>query len=177
MKVPLVIKAVVDTRSGVANHLALPGEAVVIERGVPRWLVVKCPCGCGDEVPINLDERAGPAWRLYRGGKTGVSLYPSVWRDTGCESHFVVWRSQILLFGRYETYGSTLDETDDLRVLAERVLKSWPPDRWASYVDVADELHEVPWDVLDACRLLVSAGSLTERRGRVRGTYRVREHS
>src|SRR6267378_4236509 len=80
-------------------HLvSAPGDAVLIERGTPRWLLLACPCGCGAELPINLDRRAGKAWRVYKHGTTTLSVYPSVWRDTDCGSHFIIWRGNILLF-------------------------------------------------------------------------------
>ena len=94
-RLKLSLKAVVESRASATGKLALPGEAVIVERGVPRWLLLKCPCGCGEEIPINVDPRSGKAWRLYQDNRLGITLYPSVWRDTGCESHFIVWRGQI----------------------------------------------------------------------------------
>ena len=70
-----------------------PGEAVLVSRGHDRLLVMRCPCACGDDIIVNLDREAGPAWVLYQ-RRRGTSLYPSVWRDTGCGSHFVVWEDR-----------------------------------------------------------------------------------
>jgi hypothetical protein len=39
------------------------------------------------------------------------------------------------------------------------------------YVDVANAMAEVPWDVLDACRALVRAGRVREGFGDRRGTF------
>ena len=33
------------------------GEFVIVERGKPRLIVMRCPCGCGDHLFINVDER------------------------------------------------------------------------------------------------------------------------
>ncbi len=41
---------------------------------------------------LNLDPRAGKSWRVIMNGPT-LSLVPSVWKETGCESHFVLWRN------------------------------------------------------------------------------------
>jgi hypothetical protein len=76
--------------------VAAPGDAVLVERGVPRALVIKCPDGCGDILLINLDRRSGKAWRLNRTADDKLSLYPSVAKQGGCESHFVVRRSEII---------------------------------------------------------------------------------
>lgn len=66
----------------------------VVERGRPRSVVLQCPCGCDELLVLNVDRTAGPAWRLrLREGR--VSLIPSVWRTTGCESHFVLWENRI----------------------------------------------------------------------------------
>src|SRR3954470_19533554 len=81
--------------------LRQPGDAVLVHRGRPRSLLIACPDGCGETLSINLDPRGGKAWRLYRKG-SAISLSPSVWRDGGCESHFIVWRSRIIWCGPYE---------------------------------------------------------------------------
>ncbi|WP_144006557.1 DUF6527 family protein [Pelomonas sp. KK5] len=165
------LKAEVASRGGVTDLLQEPGDAVLIQRGVPRWLVIKCPCGCGEEIPVNLDKRAGKAWRLYRDA-SGVTLFPSVWRDTGCEAHFIIWRDQIVTFGggtsSANSPGPSLDVTD----LARRVLAIWPEGALVSYVEIADRLGEIPWDVQEACWRLVSGGLLVEGRGDARGTFR-----
>lgn len=102
VNIRLKFKGVIQTRSEASGLLKSPGDAVLIERGKPRWLLISCPCGCGDEFPINLDPRAGPAWRLYQNQRTGLTLSPSVWRKSGCCSHYVIWHNQILMSGHDE---------------------------------------------------------------------------
>lgn len=161
----------VQTRVDAAGHLNSPGDAVLIERGGPRWLIMLCPCGCGDEIPINLDSRTGPAWRLYRDSKRGISLYPSVWRDTGCESHFIVWRGRIYLFGGRDhgLWSRTIDEINSS--LLDEVRNRLPRRGLVSYVDIADSLGEIPWEVLNACRRLVHNGEASEGKGPERGKF------
>ena len=166
------LKAERDSRIGASDLLEAPGDAVLITRGKPRWLLLRCPCGCGEEIPVNVDARAGKAWRLYRGSITGITLFPSVWRDTGCESHFVIWRDRILMFGPTQKWGASPREYLDLTTLSKRVLESWPHGRLVSYVEVADALQEIPWDIQEACRDLVRAGALVEGSGEQRGTFR-----
>jgi hypothetical protein len=172
MKSPNIsLKAELDSRSGVADLLKSPGDAVLITRGKPRWLLLRCPCGCGEEIPVNLDARAGKAWRLYREPTTGFTLFPSVWRDTGCMSHFVIWRDRILMFGPGRISDNSPRGSIDLRTLSKRVLDAWPRDRLVPYVEVADVLREIPWDVQEACRDLVEDGSLVEGTGERRGSF------
>ncbi|MBK8322351.1 MAG: hypothetical protein IPL06_06320 [Betaproteobacteria bacterium] len=166
------MKPTVASRADVGAQLSKPGDAVLITRGQPRWLILRCPCGCGEDIPINLDQRAGKAWRYYEGGPRGATVFPSVWRDSGCESHFIIWGGRILLF---DAYGD--DETlqyPSLGDLVHRVLASWPAGALISYVDVADKMGEIPWDVLEACRVLTRHGALTEGTGRQRTMFRRR---
>ncbi|KQV52816.1 hypothetical protein ASC95_08405 [Pelomonas sp. Root1217] len=165
------LKAEVSSRGGVSDLLKEPGDAVLIQRGVPRWLMLKCPCGCGEEIPVNLDARAGKAWRLYR-SKTGLTLFPSVWRDTGCEAHFIIWRDQIVTFGGGQASNNSPALTLDVSDLARRTLAAWPGGDFISYVDVADQLGEIPWDVQEACYRLVEKGLMVAGKGSNRGSFR-----
>lgn len=166
------LKAEIGSRAGAADFLKVRGDAVLIVRGTPRWLLIKCPCGCGEQIPVNLDPRAGKAWRLYRGPTTGLTLFPSIWRDTGCQSHFVIWRDRILMFGAGGTMGTSPRDSFDVASLSQRVLDVWPHGRLVSYVEVAEMLGEIPWDVQEACRSLVKRGALVEDGGKQRGSFR-----
>jgi len=151
----LNLKARVDTRDAARNAVTRPGDAAIIVRGRARSIVMACPCGCGDHLTINLDPRSGPAWRLIqRRGK--LTLYPSVWRESRCRSHFVVWQNEIYLFGR--------NEFDHRRhpKLEECVYQQLADGRPRHFSDIADSLGELPWSVLVACENLVSEGKINE---------------
>jgi uncharacterized protein DUF6527 len=93
----------------------------VVDRGYPRAVLFQCPCGCGEMVVINVDPAAGRAWRL-RNDPLGVTLMPSVWRTTGCQSHFILWRNQVWWCDWY-------DEDDDEpawpRTVDEELREEW----------------------------------------------------
>jgi hypothetical protein len=150
--------------------LKAAGDAVLVERGRPRLLLLSCPCGCGEEFPINLDDRAGPAWRLYAGDR-GLTVFPSVWRESGCRSHYVIWRDRILLFGRNEEEFDSVMGGDELTDLAKRVLERLPASGLIQYADLAADLGAIPWDVLTACRRLVRQGVAREGAGTQRGAF------
>lgn len=60
------------------------------------WCAVfTCPCGCGDEVALNLLQDVRPRWsvKLERGLEATVS--PSVQRTRRCQSHFVIRRGRV----------------------------------------------------------------------------------
>jgi hypothetical protein len=60
----------------------------------------------------------------------------------------------------------------DLPTLTKRVLRIWPIGRFVSYVDIADALQEIPWDVHEACKDLVKTGALVEGSDERRGAFR-----
>lgn len=131
-----------------------PGDVALVVRGRPRSVVICCPDGCGERLTINVDERAGPAWDVFNGPK-GFSLFPSVWRDSGCKSHFIVWRDVLIWCDRFE-HGNREPRIADAG-LEERVLMRLSS-QLQSYRTIALELGEVPWDVSRACRSLVRRG-------------------
>lgn len=144
-----------------------PGDTVLIHRSVDRSLVMRCPCGCGDDLVLNLDSRAGPAWRLYaRAGK--LTVFPSYWRNSGCESHFIIWKDRIYWCGGRDDdeYGYA-DST-----LEQEILAKTPSSRFVEYRELAEVLDAIPWDVLWVCRVLVKRGLLQEQPGKVTGRFR-----
>lgn len=144
----------VERRAEAVPLLHSSGEAALVHRGHDRLLVIRCPCGCRDDVLLNLDRAAGPAWRLYQTAR-GVSVFPSVRRETGCGSHFVIWDDRVLLFGERDWFFEGGDR--DLReaIIGELRARNVP----VHFEDVADRLSEVPWTVLSVCR-----GLAVERR-------------
>lgn len=162
----------VSNRGEAAGQLKESGDAVLIERGRPRLLLLSCPCGCGEEFPINLDSRVGPAWRLYRNARTGMSLFPSVWRESGCRSHYIIWRNAILLFGRNdEEFDDTSPAADELDVLTKVVEDRLPAAGLVPFSELAEAVDAVPWDVLVVCRRLVRLGRVYEGTGKQRGEF------
>lgn len=171
-----MLRGRVTSRSDTNGMLRQPGDAALIERLRPRVLVLACPCGCGDLLSINLDRKAGPAWRMFLQGGS-LSLFPSVWRETGCESHFIVRKNRIYLFGRREDdETSEWDELwyDDSTVRRDDVLGALSADKFESYRDIATRLDALPWDVLVVCRRLVMDGVAVEGGGVYRGQFRRR---
>lgn len=160
----LAFRGAVEHRHEADERLGSPGEAVLVRRGVDRSLTMLCPDGCGETLTINLDRRAGPAWRLYVDGRA-VSLFPSVWRHTGCCSHFIVWKSHIYWCDWGEELQSTSTEFEDL-VLSSLTGELQP------YAEIAEALDAVPWAVLSACHRLQRRGAALEGVSTQRGWFR-----
>ncbi len=157
-------RGTVERHSEALALLELPGDFVLVQRGVPRLLVMVCPDGCGDIVPVNLDERASKAWKLYqRAGRT--TLYPSVWRDEGCEAHFVLWNDIV--------HWSGIDDKEsqssaDLSAVFGRLHS----DTFRTAFQIALDLDEIPWAVTQACEELVRLHKAEEGTGKMRHYYR-----
>lgn len=162
----IFLKGQVEHRHEANPFLAEPGATALVFRGVARSVAMACPDGCGEQLTINLDRRTGPAWRYYIDG-ADFSLFPSVWRETGCKSHFIVWRSKIF-------WCDWQDELDvPMKELIERV-EAALTDTFVSFVDIADQLDAVPWAVLSACNQLTSHGVADRGARQLQGQFRRR---
>lgn len=54
-----------------------------------HWvLVFICPCGCEESIQLNLLEDTSPSWRYFI--DENINIKPSIWRNTGCKSHFFI---------------------------------------------------------------------------------------
>lgn len=69
------------------------GDSIVYlvqEEGQVWKAVLRCPCGCSAVIQLCCIRTTRPSWRYEDGGVLGISIYPSVWRTTGCKSHFFI---------------------------------------------------------------------------------------
>ncbi len=171
-RVPLSLKSPIESRQRAGMKLRSPGDAVLIIRQTPRLLLLKCPCGCGDEIPINLDSRAGQAWRVYSDSNKSFTLYPSVWRKSGCMSHFIIRKDSVELISYGESWECRYIAEDDLLLLKSQIFEAWSWKGWVPYAEIADQFNEIPWDILDACRSLVRNGVIVEGDGERRMQFR-----
>jgi hypothetical protein len=68
---------------------------VIRKNGVNKWVLMKCPCGCGDVITLSLMKSVKPNWRLKSDFSKRISLSPSVWKTDGCRSHFFIVKSKL----------------------------------------------------------------------------------
>lgn len=67
----------------------------VIYKEKPYWAIFKCPCGCSNIISLPLQKSHNPHWSVSP-SKTGrPSVYPSVWQNKGCLSHFWIEEGKI----------------------------------------------------------------------------------
>lgn len=76
---------------------ALEDDTLVLlgEAGHLWALILNCPCGCGDRVHLSLHREGRPRWRVREHWDGSLSVSPSIWRKTGCKSHFFIQRGRI----------------------------------------------------------------------------------
>lgn len=68
----------------------------VIYKNKPVWALFKCPCGCGYVITLPLQKPHNPKWRLYKLESKRPTLYPSVWQNKGCHSHFWIEDGKVI---------------------------------------------------------------------------------
>jgi hypothetical protein len=77
-------------------RVLVPGTAYLIGEGEHRWAVaLRCPCGCRETIQLNLVPEMRPRWTARVEDDRTLSLSPSVWRQVGCRSHFVMNRGRV----------------------------------------------------------------------------------
>ena len=77
-------------------RVLVPGTAYLVGEGEHRWAAaLRCPCGCRETIQLNLVPEMRPRWTVTIEQDRTVSLSPSVWRQVGCRSHFVMTRGRV----------------------------------------------------------------------------------
>lgn len=76
----------------------LPSRDLVLTRDDgDDWSVgMRCPCGCGETIELMIIPEARPRWSVSADSAQRPTLHPSVWRKTGCRSHFWVRGGRIV---------------------------------------------------------------------------------
>ena len=60
------------------------------------WMLsFQCPCGCKNIIQLNLLKEANPRW-TFRIIYNKIDIVPSIWRTTGCKSHFIIRRGKVI---------------------------------------------------------------------------------
>lgn len=66
-----------------------PGGVILLRDAGSDWSVgFHCPCGCGDVIELLLLPDVRPRWEIAIDRRGCPTLHPSIWRQTGCRSHF-----------------------------------------------------------------------------------------
>lgn len=86
-----------EDRSAAASAAKNPGIAALVRGGGrEKWLLMQCPCGCGQQIALNLMQSHSPRWKVSVQSTKRFSIHPSV-DATSCGAHFwlrdgrVIW--------------------------------------------------------------------------------------
>jgi hypothetical protein len=61
-----------------------------------KWVAAFiCPCGCGQLIQLNLLKDGDVSWRTSIHKDSSITIRPSIWRITGCRSHFTITRGDL----------------------------------------------------------------------------------
>lgn len=60
------------------------------------WTMFRCPCGCGNVITLPLKKTHSPHWIITGNKVDNLTLYPSVWQNSGCCSHFWIRDGKVL---------------------------------------------------------------------------------
>lgn len=57
-----------------------------------EWVaILLCPCGCGELIQLNLLECSSrPQWDVVFSNDGAATITPSIWKNKGCHSHFII---------------------------------------------------------------------------------------
>jgi hypothetical protein len=72
----------------VTNETPRADEILAIKhQGKVYWIILRCPCGCGEVITLPAQSDHSKSWALIDKSE-GPTIYPSIWRNQGCMSHF-----------------------------------------------------------------------------------------
>ena len=69
--------------------------AIVESGGKQKWALLRCPCGCNEELALNLMRSHRPVWQVAVNDAGLASLHPSV-HSTKCGAHFWVKDGRVI---------------------------------------------------------------------------------
>lgn len=84
-----------DSRSAAREAAQQDGIAALVGAADKhKWLILKCPCGCGQEIALNLMGSHLPRWHVDVKSARRFSVHPSV-DATSCGAHFWLRNGQV----------------------------------------------------------------------------------
>src|ERR1700740_136421 len=78
------------------RHIRACSVYLIGEGGLEWSAIMMCPCGCRETIRLNLIPASDrPVWKIRREKNGTATITPSVWRQVGCRSHFVLRSGEI----------------------------------------------------------------------------------
>ncbi|MBA4409721.1 MAG: hypothetical protein C0397_09910 [Odoribacter sp.] len=67
----------------------------IVYKGKSYWAIFRCPCGCENIISLPLQNTHNPFWEISHSIDNRPTLYPSIWQNEGCLSHFWIEAGKI----------------------------------------------------------------------------------
>jgi hypothetical protein len=75
---------------------AFPGKLYLVGEHGRYWIAaMRCPCGCGTLLEMNLLADCEPVWSI-KVDAAAPTLHPSVWRKDACQAHFYLRNGRVV---------------------------------------------------------------------------------
>jgi hypothetical protein len=85
-----------EDRSTAAEAAKSGGVATLVRSGEGyKWILFTCPCGCDQQIALNLMRSHFPRWEVEVHSTKSFTLHPSV-DSTTCGAHFWVRNGQVI---------------------------------------------------------------------------------
>jgi hypothetical protein len=97
---PVIYRQVSFVRNPPRNSEISEGALTIVAPAKkPKWSMFLCPCGCRTVITLSLQPTKRPHWTFKRSWARRPTLYPSIWRDVGCFSHFFIEDGRVFWCG------------------------------------------------------------------------------
>ena len=63
---------------------------LVGEAGNNWYIGFLCPCDCGEVIQLSTLITDKPKWSFVKHRNNTITIKPSIWRTSGCKSHFFI---------------------------------------------------------------------------------------
>lgn len=83
-------------RTPPSNAVGTGRFVIVVHKDEPYWAMFRCPCGCESVISLPLRPPHQPRWQCWADPVGRPTLTPSVWRNSGCRSHFWIKHGRAL---------------------------------------------------------------------------------
>lgn len=111
---PITYPTIFFAESAPQNSEIRPGTVTIVApKKQPKWALFLCPNGCGAVITLSLQLAHKPHWTVYKSNEGRPTLRPSVWRDVGCLSHFILEDGRIYWCGNTGISPNAVRRYDD----------------------------------------------------------------
>lgn len=85
-----------EDRSLATTEVKHPGVVAIVGHGSKhKWLLMTCPCGCGETLALNLMRSHTPRWRVEARSEALFSVFPSI-DALSCGAHFWIRDGKVI---------------------------------------------------------------------------------